>query len=75
MGAVTIKGMPSDQIVISIPASDYTDLRQALCKVGCGNAPDTSEASLLMRLMHQLEDARDQQIGGHLPPFDKGAGK
>ena len=55
--------MASDQIQISVPASDYGDLRSALCKVGCGNAPDAAEASLLMGLMHLLEDARDQQFG------------
>ena len=63
MGAVTIRGMPSDQIVLSIPASDYTDLRKALIKGSSGNALDASEASLLVRLIEQLEDARDQQIG------------
>ena len=55
--------MSSDQIQLSVPASDYAELRSALCKVGCGNAPDPSEASILMRLMEKLEDARDQQLG------------
>ena len=40
-----------------------SELRSGLCKVGCGNAPDASEASVLMRLMEKLEDARDQQLG------------
>ena len=55
--------MSSDQIQLSVPASDYAELRSALCKVGCGNAPDASEASVLMRLMEKLEDAYDQQFG------------
>ena len=55
--------MASDQIQISVPASDYGDLRSALCKVVGGNAPDASEASVLVRLIEKLEDARDQQFG------------
>lgn len=55
--------MSSDQIQLNVPVSDYTELRSALCKVVGGNAPDASEASVLMRLIEKLEDARDQQYG------------
>ena len=47
--------MAKDQIQINIPASDFSKLRAALCRVGCGNTPDPQEAALLHQLMKILE--------------------
>ena len=59
--------MAKDQIQINIPASDFSRLRSALCRVGCGNIPDAEEAALLHELMKILESAQDQLLGGSLP--------
>ena len=56
--------MAKDQIQINIPASDFSKLRSALCRVGCGNTPDAEEAALLHELMKILEGAQDQLLGG-----------
>ena len=58
--------MAKDQIQISIPASDYSKLRAALCRVGCGNTPDQEEAALLHDLMKKLEASRGQLLSGSL---------
>tara|TARA_B100000902_G_scaffold123545_1_gene123578 strand:- start:253 stop:447 length:195 start_codon:yes stop_codon:yes gene_type:complete len=58
--------MAKDQIQISIPASDYSKLRAALCRVGCGNTPDKDEAALLHELMKKLEASRGQLLSGSL---------
>ena len=58
--------MAKDQIQISIPASDYSKLRAALCRVGCGNTPDKDEAALLHELMKKLEASRGQLLSGNL---------
>ena len=58
--------MAKDQIQISIPASDYSKLRAALCRVGCGNTPDKDEAALLHELMKKLEASRGQLLSGRL---------
>ena len=58
--------MAKDQIQISIPASDYSKLRAALCRVGCGNTPDKEEAALLHDLMKKLETSRGQLLSGSL---------
>jgi len=58
--------MAKDQIQINIPASDFSRLRAALCRVGCGNAPDAEEAALLHELMKSLESAQGQLLGGSL---------
>ena len=58
--------MAKDQIQISIPASDYSKLRAALCRVGCGNTPDKDEAALLHDLMKKLEASRGQLLSGSL---------
>ena len=58
--------MAKDQIQISIPASDYSKLRSALCRVGCGNTPDMEEAALLHDLMKKLEASRGQLLSGRL---------
>ena len=58
--------MAKDQIQISIPASDYSKLRAALCRVGCGNTPDKDEAALLHELMKQLEASRGQLLSASL---------
>ena len=59
--------MAKDQIQINIPASDFSRLRSALCRVGCGKTPDAEEAALLHELMKILESAQDQLLGGSLP--------
>ena len=59
--------MAKDQIQINIPASEFSRLRSALCRVGCGNTPDAEEAALLHELMKILESAQDQLLGGSLP--------
>ena len=51
---------------VTIPASDYSRLRAALCKVGCGNTPDKQEAALLHDLMKKLEASRGQLLSGRL---------
>ncbi len=58
--------MAKDQIQISIPASDYSKLRAALCRVGCGNTPNAEEAALLHDLMNNLDSARGQLLSGTL---------
>ncbi len=58
--------MAKDQTQISIPASDYSKLRAALCRVGCGNTPDKKEATLLHDLMKKLEASRGQLLSGSL---------
>ena len=58
--------MAKDQIQISIPASDYSKLRAALCRVGCGNTPDKDEAALLHELMKKLEASHGQLLSGSL---------
>jgi len=58
--------MAKDSIQISISASDYSKLRAALCRVGCGNTPDTEESALLHELMKNLDSARGQLISGNL---------
>ena len=58
--------MAKDQIQISIPASYYSKLRAALCRVGCGNTPNTEEAALLHDLMKNLDSARGQLLSGTL---------
>tara|TARA_Y100000766_G_scaffold228875_1_gene202330 strand:+ start:505 stop:699 length:195 start_codon:yes stop_codon:yes gene_type:complete len=58
--------MAKDQIQISIPASDYSKLRAALCRVGCGNTPDKDEAALLHELMKKLEASRGQLLSASL---------
>tara|TARA_B100001057_G_scaffold325290_1_gene325510 strand:+ start:223 stop:417 length:195 start_codon:yes stop_codon:yes gene_type:complete len=58
--------MAKDQIQISIPTSDYSKLRAALCRVGCGNTPDKDEAALLHELMKKLEASRGQLLSGSL---------
>ena len=58
--------MAKDQIQISIPASDYSKVRAALCRVGCGNPPTSEEAALLHGLMRTLESARGQLLSGSL---------
>ena len=58
--------MAKDQIQISIPASDYSKLRAALCRVGCGNTPDKDEAALLHELMKKLEASRGQLLNRSL---------
>ena len=58
--------MAKDQIQISIPASDYSKLRSALCRVGCGNTPDKDEAALLHELMKKLEASRGQLLNRSL---------
>ena len=58
--------MAKDQIQISIPASDYSKLRAALCRVGCGNTPDKEEAALLHDLMKKLEASRGLLLSGSL---------
>ena len=59
--------MAKDQIQINIPASDFSKLRAALCRVGCGNTPDPQEAALLRQLMKILESEQEQLLGGTLP--------
>ncbi len=59
-------GMAKDQIQISIPASDYSKLIAALCRVGCGKTPDKDEAALLHDLMKKLEASRGQLLSGSL---------
>ena len=59
-------GMAKDSIQISISAADYSKLRAALCRVGCGNTPNAEEAALLHELMKNLESARGQLIRGNL---------
>ena len=56
-----------NQIQINIPDSDFSRLRSALCRVGCGNTPNAEEAALLHELMKILESAQDQLLGGSLP--------
>ena len=58
--------MANNLIQISIHASDYSKLRAALCRVGCGNTPNAEEAALLHDLMKNLESARGQLISGNL---------
>ncbi len=58
--------MAKDQIQISIPASDYSKLRAALCRTGCGNTPTPEEAALLHDLMKNLESARGQLLSESL---------
>tara|TARA_B100001063_G_scaffold52037_1_gene46008 strand:+ start:4743 stop:4982 length:240 start_codon:yes stop_codon:yes gene_type:complete len=66
---VTGVGVPmaKDQIQINIPASDFSRLRAALCRVGCGHTPDAQEAALLHELMKILDSGQDQLLGGSLP--------
>ena len=67
--------MAKDQIQINIPASDFSRLRSALCRVGCGNTPNAEEAALLHELMKILKSAQDQLLGGslHSKSFDGSA--
>ena len=58
--------MAKDQIQITISASDYSKLRAALCRIGCGNTPNTEEAALLHDLMKNLDSARGQLLSGTL---------
>ena len=59
--------MTKDQIPINIPASDFSRLRSALCRVGCGNTPDAEESALLHELMKNLESDQDQLLRSSLP--------
>ena len=59
--------LAKDQIQINIPASDFSRLRAALCRVGCGHTPDAQEAALLHELMKILDSGQDQLLGGSLP--------
>jgi len=58
--------MAKDQIQISIPVSNYSKLRAALCRVGCGNTADKDEAALLHELMKKLEASRGQLLSASL---------
>ena len=59
--------LAKDQIHINIPAADFSRLRAAFCRVGCGHTPDAQEAALLRELMKILETVQDQLLGGSLP--------
>tara|TARA_Y100000589_G_scaffold209877_1_gene197962 strand:+ start:11 stop:208 length:198 start_codon:yes stop_codon:yes gene_type:complete len=59
--------MLKDQIQVGIPASDFSKLRSALCRVGCGNTPNEQEAVLLHDLMKLLDAAQGQLLGGSFP--------
>tara|TARA_Y100001933_G_scaffold20820_1_gene17898 strand:+ start:87 stop:284 length:198 start_codon:yes stop_codon:yes gene_type:complete len=56
--------MLRDQIQVNIPASEFSKLRSALCRVGCGNPPNEQEAVLLHDLMKILDAAQAQLLGG-----------
>tara|TARA_B100000614_G_scaffold21124_1_gene16837 strand:+ start:33 stop:230 length:198 start_codon:yes stop_codon:yes gene_type:complete len=63
--------MLRDQIQVNIPASDFSKLRSALCRVGCGNTPNEQEAVLLHDLMKLLDEAQGQLLGGSLPEIPR----
>ena len=63
--------MLKDQIQVGIPASDFSKLRSALCRVGCGNTPNEQEAILLHDLMKLLDAAQGQLLGGSFPEIPR----
>ena len=63
--------MLKDQIQVGIPASDFSKLRSALCRVGCGNTPNEQEAVLLHDLMKLLDEAQGQLLGGSFPEIPR----
>ena len=63
--------MLKDQIQVSIPASDFSKLRSALCRVGCGNTPNEQEAVVLHDLMKLLDAAQGQLLGGSFPEIPR----